>query len=108
MITPQFAIKQGDRLPLLNATLVDSDGAAVNLTGASVRFLMRNEAGTVVVNQAATVVSAASGTVRYSWGATDTATAGVYNAEFEVTVDSLKRTFPTQGYLRVTVWDDVG
>ena len=107
MITPLFQIKQGDRLPYLNATLVDSDGVAVNLTGASANFLMRNEAGTVVVNASASVVSAAAGTVRYIWAAGDTATVGEYNAEFEITSDGLKRTFPSAGYLRIKVWDDL-
>lgn len=34
---PDFAIKQGDVLPVLSDTLTYSDGTSVNLTGASCR-----------------------------------------------------------------------
>lgn len=106
----RFYIKQGDRREPVDRILLGSDGNPVNLTGASVKFLMRDEAGTVVVNAAAAIVGTATdGRVRYSWAANDTATAGHFLAEFEVTFsDTTKQSFPNDGYLEVYVTDDIG
>ena len=63
-----FTIKQGDVLPVLNDTLTYSDGSAVNLTSATVKFIMRSLTATLpTVNTTATVVSATAGTVKYSF-----------------------------------------
>ncbi len=58
----------------------------IDLTGASVRFRMRaRNSSTLKVDSPATIVSAAAGTVRYNWGATDLDTAGDYIAWWKVT-----------------------
>ena len=104
-----FYVKQNDTSPAMQATLQDADGNAVDLTGATVRFHMRAIGGTtVVVDAAATVVTAASGIVKYEWDAADTDTIGSYQAEFEVTyADSSVETFPNDGYIRVEIIDDI-
>lgn len=105
-----FTIKKGDRLPAYTATLTDSDGNAIDLTGCTVLFLMSLMGSTTVkVNAAATIVSATDGTVSYSWGATDTDTAGLYRAEFEITVTAsgLKRTVPAGDFYYVQVITDI-
>lgn len=77
-------IKAGDTRPSLAATLEDGAGAPVSLIGATVRFRMKPVGGgATVVDAGATVVAAASGSVRYDWQAADTATAGLYLGEFE-------------------------
>lgn len=67
MAAYDFVIKQGDTLPTLQQTLQDTTGAAVNLTGSTVQFVMRSlVSSTPVINAAATIVSASAGTVAYS------------------------------------------
>ena len=103
-----FSIKRNDRLPAIEATL-EADGEAMDLTDCTVTFIMTRVGDTsATVSAEADVVSATDGTVSYSWGATDTETAGLYRAEFEVEdEDGLKRTFPADDYLYVNVVADL-
>jgi hypothetical protein len=103
-----FTIKQNDRSPAITSTLT-AGGAAVDISGTSVKFIMRAPgAGMAKVNAAATIVSGPAGTVSYSWGATDTDTAGLYAAEWEVTfAGGIKRTWPAEDYLYVNVVADL-
>ena len=104
-----FYIKQNDTSPSMLATLQDADAAAVNITGASIRFHMRAIGSTqVATDQAVVIVDAEAGEVRYDWQAADTATVGSYQAEFEVTYgDGSIETFPNDGYIRVQITDDI-
>jgi predicted dehydrogenase len=103
-----FYIKRNDTAPAFRATLQDADAASVDVTGATVRFHMRNEAGVAVVDAAAVIITAASGIVEYRWAAADTATSGVYKAEFEVTYSTgYIETFPNSGYHKVKIIDDI-
>ncbi len=80
-----ITIVQGDRYPVLRATL-RVDGAAVDLTGCTARLRMRLDgADTLKVNAAASVVTPASGAVEYAPAATDTDTVGWYSSEWEIT-----------------------
>lgn len=91
-----FYIKQNDTSPAWQVTLKDAAGNAVDVTGATVVFSMEDAFGTAKINEAAaTIVTAASGVVSYSWSAGDTDTAGDFFGEFEVTyADSTVETFP--------------
>lgn len=106
-----FTIKQNDTSPSLQVSLTDSAGSAIDLTGAtSIRFHMRLPSATAakVDAAAATVGASTAGVVKYDWSAGDTDTAGLYQAEFEVTYsDSSIETFPNGGYLLVNVLDDL-
>lgn len=76
----------GNLSPSATDTLTDNTGAVVNLTGATVRFRMRSlGSATLKVDAVATVVTPASGTVRYDWSGTDTDTGGEYLAWWQVT-----------------------
>ena len=105
-----FNIKQHDRSPAFSVTLEAPAGTAIDLTGCSVKFIMTLDgATTAAVSAAATIDSAADGEVSYSWGATDTETAGLYRAEFEVTfAGGTKRTFPANDYLYINILPDLG
>lgn len=104
MVTADFYIKVGDRLPTIRYQLKDNDDAVVNLTGHTVKFLMKTPGGAVKVNASATVTDAATGKVSYSWVLADTDTAGQYHAEWEVTYSTgEKQSFPNDRYLVVEV-----
>jgi hypothetical protein len=95
-----FPLKVGDTAPVLQATLTDSSGSAVNLSGATARFrLLEPRGGTSKIDASATIHDATNGVVRYPWGDSDTDEAGRYRAEFEVEyADGSVETFPNDGY----------
>jgi len=105
-----FYIKQNDTSPAMLATLQDADANAINLTGTTVRFHMRQIGSKqILVDAPAVVVTPLEGLVRYDWIAADTANIGAYQAEFEVTYgDQTIETFPNDGYIRVEIIDDIG
>ena len=97
-----FYIKQNDTKPSLFAQLL-SEGSAIDLTGATVRFHM--ESG---VDSPAVITDAATGNVRYDWSTGDTATPGIFHAEFEVTFsDGTVETFPNDGYLSINIMEEL-
>jgi hypothetical protein len=103
-----FQIKQNDTSPQIEAVLSDAAGTAIDLNGAAVRFHMRRAGGAVVIDAAATIVTAAAGLVRYVWIAGDTATAGSYQAEFEVTyADGTIETFPNAANIQIDILADI-
>jgi len=104
-----FNLKQNDTSPSLQTTLLDGDGLPVSISGNNgVRFHMRAAGGTVKIDTDAIVVDAAAGIVRYDWTATDTDTAGTFQAEFEVTyTDDKIETFPNLGYIEIVITDDI-
>ena len=101
-------MKANDRLPTVQAQLFIG-GTPVNLTGATVTFIMRPKSGGAVkVNSSAVVVSAADGVVRYDWIAADTNTPGDFRAEWEVTFsDGKQQTFPTASHHTVQIVEDL-
>lgn len=107
----EFKIKEDDTTPAIEAKLTDANGLPVNLTGASVKFLMRvKPGGSVKVNTGAVIVgTATNGRVKYAWTAANTDTADVYEAEWEVTYsDSTIQTFPGgKEFITVTVGDQI-
>jgi len=105
MAAYDFVIKQGDTLPTLQQTLQDTTGAAVNLTGCTVKFVMRSlVSATPVINATATITDAANGKVTYAFSATDTTTAGTFMGTWTITNGSGQVfTVPTDGYLTIRI-----
>lgn len=101
-----FEIKRGDREPAITRQLMQS-GAPIDLTGASVKFLMRGDDGLKVDAAADIDDDPTTGIVTYEWAAADVDTAGVYKAEWEVTRAGRTLTVPTNDYIKVTVVADL-
>ena len=101
-----FSIKRNDTAPAIRYALYP---ATVDLTGASVKFQMRPRNGAMVLDVTASIVTATgTPTVEYSWQTGNTATAGVYEAEFRVTyADGKIETFPNVGFIAVRISEDV-
>jgi lysophospholipase L1-like esterase len=96
-------LKRNDTKDTISYTLAYANGGVVNLTGASVRFIM-GKGNTMITNAVATIVNAATGEVKYTFTDTDTLVAGKFNAEFEVTFsDGKVKTFPNDAYIAVTI-----
>lgn len=107
---PNFSIKKGDDSPALTSTLLDGNGDAVNLTGATVRFYMtkRGEDTPTVSGTATIDDDETSGIVTYPWGEGDTDTAGDYEAEWEVEFAGGEiQTFPNSGFIHIRILRDL-
>lgn len=102
-----FLIKRNDTKPVLDVAL-QSDGSQVDLSGASVQLHLQDDSGTVVLDTAMTITNASTGAVEYQWQAADTATAGKFQAECEVTYsDGAIETFPLDGSLDIVITEDL-
>jgi len=103
-----FYIGQGDTASTMLVTLRDANGAAVNITGASVHIdVTPIHGGTKIVDAAATIVDAPTGQVSYTFTAPQTAAAGDYLATFTVTFGGgAVESFPNAGYYLVTINPD--
>lgn len=96
-------LKRNDTKDVIGYSVTHADGTPVDLTGASVRFIM-GKGKTLLTNAAATIVNATSGSVEYALSENDTLAAGVFNAEFEVTFSNGKvKTYPNNGYIKVNI-----
>lgn len=111
-----FVIGQGDTAPPLARTLLDDTGAAVNIQGATVAFIMEPiRGGTAAYSGAAVNLQVGDGSdgskgkVAFGQGANPwttgiTGTPGDYLARFRVTYsDGKTEYFPNEGYLLVTI-----
>ncbi len=93
---PSFFLCVGDQLPLIQETLVNGDGTTPNLTGASVAFVIIDQAHAgAQFGGAATIVDPVAATVQYTWQASDTTAAGTYVYRWVVTFPGGKQeTYP--------------
>lgn len=107
-----FSLKRNDTSPAIQSTLLDSNGSPVNLTEASVKFIMIDRKGIVKVNTSDNVSIVGDpklGVVKYEWIAEDTDTKGDYQAEWEVTFsDTTIQSFPNADYIIIQIKRDLG
>lgn len=106
-------IKQHDTRPVLTRYLIQTVNGAtspVDLTAvSSIGFKMRHlSAPAVLVTGLASIVTVSSAYIAYKWATNDTATAGIYNSEYELTYsDGGLETVPNDGYFSIEVVDDL-
>lgn len=107
-----LTLKRHDTWPPLKAALEQTNESggkeAINLTGAiKVKLIMK--AGATVVEGTCAIVSAAAGTLEYTWAAGDTATAGTYEVEFEIEWTSTHfQSVPNEGHKTILIETDLG
>jgi hypothetical protein len=107
-----ITIKKDDTRPALQRYLrqtVDGVESPIALTTAgSILFIMKLS-GANPVSGLCSVVNAASGAVAYKWATGDTASAGMYDAEFEIAwQDGGYETVPNDGYFSIEIVADLG
>jgi predicted nucleotidyltransferase len=103
-----FTIKQNDTSPAIRAALKTPNNQAVNLIGATVRFHMKDDLDTIIVDKPAVVENQEGGIVRYDWETGDTNAEGICFCEFEVTYeDESIETFPNNGYIKIKITKEI-
>lgn len=109
-----YVVKKRDTAPVVSDTLLDGDGVAVNLSGATVAFHMTDwtRSTVVIASGSATGPSGgaldSSGVVEYAWQTNDVAAAGIYRAEWQVTFAGGKvETWPNDGMAVVEIVEDL-
>lgn len=117
-MTPDVAVKRGDRKPSIQVNLVDAAGEGIVLPAgtSTARFSMRHQDTGHLVTGSAIVLSLGTvgppnvpAVLRYDFAQGDLARVGLYDAEFEVTLPSGGGTesFPNHRNLLVAVRQDV-
>lgn len=94
----------GDLGPALEQQLLNADGTAPNLVGATMETrVMRADRTQQAFVTAPTVVNPQGGYVAHTWTAAETARPGVYLVQFRRTDAGNVRTWPVDRYLTVLV-----
>jgi hypothetical protein len=102
-----ITIKRNDTRDAIKATLSNESGP-VDLTGATVRFLM-SKGSTVKVDRQAEIQDALNGIVWMVFDQGDTDETGTFKAEFEVTFsDARIETFPNDSFILINIINDLG
>lgn len=93
-----FNMGEGDRLPVLTATLEDESGP-IDLTNSTVTFNARKAGAATLVTGACALVNQVTspGGVTYTWGATDTQIPGKWFVQFQITNNGKVSTVPNEG-----------
>ena len=102
-------MKKGNLQPPVEATLLDGNADPINLTGATIKMVMRKVSTGVVLEKTMVIVSAIAGTLKYDWVAGDTDNPGFYDIEFKITFsDTTSLTVPNNTYDRLEIIDNLG
>jgi hypothetical protein len=103
-----FTINRGDTSPSLVWQITSP---IETLVGSTVVFNMKSQRGTVIVERAVARFAEMTGELPaliYDWTAADTATAGSYSGEFEVTyADDRIETFPNGSNISIRIPQDI-
>lgn len=103
-------IKRGDQTPALLITLTDA-GTPVDLSAANgIRLIVRDgpDSGNPAIIDAALLGRPTNGALTYQWAPQDTARAGRFKAEVEVTWSGgVRQTFPVSDYAEIVIVPDL-
>ena len=104
-------LKRNDLQPYIYAKAILHTNTAIDLTGATIVFSMRNlDTSSLTLSRVSagvTLTASTSGEFQYQWQAGNTATTGTYVAEFEITpATGGKFTLPVNRDLRVIIVAD--
>lgn len=105
-MSEKFYIKRGDTSPAIMYELPKD----MNLAFAEVKIKMRNRRTKEmkIDRSAASIANTTPAIVYYDWTEADTDTAGIYDAEFEITyVDNTVETVPNNEYIVVVITEDL-
>lgn len=86
-------IVSGDNKTELQFTLKDKTGVAVNISGFSIKFLIRKQGASTNTNTSnndCTIVTAASGIFKYTFATGDIPTSGTYLGQLQITFSDSK------------------
>lgn len=106
-------MKKGDTLPIRELELQEKDSNGdkipIDLTGSSIDFYVYDEnTDTMIIDGSnVTITDAANGLIEYEWKDSDTQKTGTYKGEFVVTYADGELTLPNDGFLPVTINEDV-
>jgi hypothetical protein len=110
-----FYLKKRDCMPILEVALLNPDGTAYDLTGASgvQLYISLQGSGTLVTKDMAVFGPAANGVVRYQWLPTDwtdtpALTVGQHRMEVEVNTSDGVLTWPNDSYDMLVITPDLG
>ena len=99
-----YNTKIGDNRPSLTTILTQEDGTPIDLTGSTVKLLLKHEENGTKLNFTCTLLAPTLGTLKYDWIIGDIAVPGKYLAEFEITYgNGNKQTVPNSGFYSVIV-----
>jgi transcriptional/translational regulatory protein YebC/TACO1 len=102
-----ITLKRNDTKNNIKATLSNESGP-VDLTGATVRFLMAKH-GMIKIDRKAQIQDAVNGIVWFIFEQGDTDEVGIFQAEFEVTYsDARIETFPNDCFILINIISDLG
>lgn len=105
-----WTITEGDTEPVFYDELTYSNKEKVDLTGATVEFVMRSltSGSPLSLTGSVEIIAATEGKLAYLPSAKDTAIAGAYMAQWRITFSGGETmTFPTVGYLSVEVQESL-
>ena len=106
-----FYLKRNDTRPVLEVALLNPDGTAFDLTGATTtRLHVRLQGGGVFVRDMTVYGVATAGILRYTWLAADwtTLVPGAHQMEYEVLTGTARITFPNDSYDTLRIPGDLG
>lgn len=105
-----YTIRQGSTAPSLTITPERQDGSTIDVTGATVRFLIRDvNLTTPLLIATLQVLQTNPAKFRYTPSPGDTGTSGEFLGEVEVVYnDDTRESFPTTGFIPITIVPSLG